>query len=419
MSAAQQRPKILIVDDEVGIRELLMEILTDEGYAVVVAENAEVAWELRLKEKLSLILLDIWMPGKDGLTLLKQWTDAGLLGVPIIVMSGHATIDTTVEAMKLGATEVLEKPIATNRLLIALQKTIYRGEFEAGSPEIQRINFGKSSIMQQFKKELLAASAESRPTLMVGIPMAGAGFFARMLAPPQGPIVYVDRNTQLEGPTDKILRPANGGLVIVRNIDQLTSIQQNGLLALTREAPKADARVVASTSKEPEALAEQGFNKNLLAAFSRHIVRQPSLTQYADDIPYVIDIITRQLTTNNGMLGRYLAPPAINLLVGRHYENDFLELLSLVRGALIHSTTEQVDAPTMRITLEQFLPALSSQMDDLGNIFTMQLREARIIFEQEYFRRLMNLTQGNISQAAQISGLERTYLYRKLKQYKE
>ena len=184
--SAPKRPKILIVDDEVGIRELLTEILTDEGYAVAAAENADAAWDIRMREKLSLILLDIWMPGQDGLTLLKQWQDAGLGGVPIVVMSGHATIDTAVEAMKLGAQEVLEKPIAANRLLTTVQKAVCGNAQEQGSPEIQRTNFGRTEVMRRFKSQLLHASAGSKPVLLVGPANAGATFYAQLLAPPRG-----------------------------------------------------------------------------------------------------------------------------------------------------------------------------------------------------------------------------------------
>jgi len=118
---------ILVVDDEIGIRELLSEILSDEGHAVFTAENAAAARTVKMAEELDLILLDIWMPDTDGVTLLKEWVSNGQLNVPVIMMSGHATIDTAVEATRFGALDFLEKPIALARLLAAVKQGLERG----------------------------------------------------------------------------------------------------------------------------------------------------------------------------------------------------------------------------------------------------------------------------------------------------
>ncbi|HEV3104117.1 MAG TPA: response regulator transcription factor EsaR [Trinickia sp.] len=118
---------ILVVDDEMGIRELLSEILSDEGHAVEVAENAQQARDFRLRQIPDLVLLDIWMPDTDGVTLLKEWAAQGQLTMPVIMMSGHATIDTAVEATKIGALNFLEKPIALQKLLKAVELGLTRG----------------------------------------------------------------------------------------------------------------------------------------------------------------------------------------------------------------------------------------------------------------------------------------------------
>jgi len=118
---------ILVVDDEMGIRELLSEILSDEGHVVELAENAQEAREFRLHQVPDLVLLDIWMPDTDGVTLLKEWAAQSLLTMPVIMMSGHATIDTAVEATKIGALNFLEKPIALQKLLKAVEQGLARG----------------------------------------------------------------------------------------------------------------------------------------------------------------------------------------------------------------------------------------------------------------------------------------------------
>jgi DNA-binding NtrC family response regulator len=123
---------ILVVDDEIGIRELLSEILSDEGHAVLTAENAAAARALRQAEAPDLVLLDIWMPDTDGVTLLKEWAAGGQLTMPVIMMSGHATIDTAVEATRFGALDFLEKPIALARLLAAVRSGLERGRSRLG-----------------------------------------------------------------------------------------------------------------------------------------------------------------------------------------------------------------------------------------------------------------------------------------------
>src|SRR5436305_10879986 len=124
MSANQ----ILVVDDEVGIRELLFEILRDEGYGVRLAENAQTARSARKEMRPDLVLLDIWMPDTDGITLLKEWASSGQLTMPVVMMSGHATIETAVEATRIGALDFLEKPIALQRLLATVKRALRNPE---------------------------------------------------------------------------------------------------------------------------------------------------------------------------------------------------------------------------------------------------------------------------------------------------
>jgi DNA-binding NtrC family response regulator len=127
---------ILVVDDEMGIRELLSEILSDEGHAIQLAENAQQAREARAQGAPDLVLLDIWMPDTDGVTLLKEWQRDGLLTMPVIMMSGHATIDTAVEATRIGALNFLEKPIALQKLLKAVQAGLSRAQEVARAPAL-------------------------------------------------------------------------------------------------------------------------------------------------------------------------------------------------------------------------------------------------------------------------------------------
>lgn len=149
---------ILVVDDEMGIRELLSEILSDEGHVVEAAENAQEAREFRLRQAPDLVLLDIWMPDTDGVTLLKEWAAQGQLTMPVIMMSGHATIDTAVEATKIGALNFLEKPIALQKLLKAVEQGLARGNPAPAAP-------GAAAKPSVPASPSSVASAASLPTL--------------------------------------------------------------------------------------------------------------------------------------------------------------------------------------------------------------------------------------------------------------
>ncbi|MYM34263.1 response regulator [Duganella sp. FT50W] len=159
---------ILVVDDEMGIRELLSEILSDEGHAIQLAENAQQAREARAQGAPDLVLLDIWMPDTDGVTLLKEWQRDGLLTMPVIMMSGHATIDTAVEATRIGALNFLEKPIALQKLLKAVQAGLTRAQETVRAPAL-----APRPTMAQPDEAPTAASGFAAPQPVAGIAVRG------------------------------------------------------------------------------------------------------------------------------------------------------------------------------------------------------------------------------------------------------
>ncbi|MFN4327518.1 MAG: response regulator [Limnobacter sp.] len=153
---------ILVVDDEIGIRELLSEILGDEGHAVLLAENAGQARAIRESETPDLVLLDIWMPDTDGVTLLKEWAVKGLLTMPVIMMSGHATIDTAVEATRIGALDFLEKPIALQKLLGAVEKGLARGKM---------VQSARALMQSQPKAQAASPASVGGPAVIGSVPL--------------------------------------------------------------------------------------------------------------------------------------------------------------------------------------------------------------------------------------------------------
>jgi DNA-binding NtrC family response regulator len=154
---------ILVVDDEHGIRELLWEILNDEGHSVELAENAAQARAARLRERPDLVLLDIWMPDTDGVTLLKEWSTTGALTMPVIMMSGHATIDTAVEATKIGALAFLEKPVTLQKLLKAVEQGLARGNSSKPTAMVTMVPTPSPVYPAESTPSLLVLAADAGP----------------------------------------------------------------------------------------------------------------------------------------------------------------------------------------------------------------------------------------------------------------
>jgi DNA-binding NtrC family response regulator len=172
--------QVLVVDDEIGIRELLRDILQDEGYQVKLAENAAEAREYRQHTRPDVVLLDIWMPDCDGITLLKEWGAGGMLTMPVVMMSGHGTIDTAVEATRIGAFDFLEKPIALQKLLKTVTSALKHSE-QLPKSDMTLLNLGKSAVINELRQRLEQVSMSKAPLLLIGEKGSGAELCAKFL----------------------------------------------------------------------------------------------------------------------------------------------------------------------------------------------------------------------------------------------
>jgi DNA-binding NtrC family response regulator len=194
---------ILVVDDELGIRDLLSEILFDEGHQVELAENAAMARESRQRMRPDLVLLDIWMPDTDGVSLLKEWSTTGLLNMPVIMMSGHATIDTAVDAVKIGAQAFLEKPITLQKLLTAVEQGLARDQVKqaiSAASQSQTVAVASSVV----NGEAITAALEVEQRFDLDRPLREArdafekAYFEFHLAHESGSMTKVAEKTGLE-----------------------------------------------------------------------------------------------------------------------------------------------------------------------------------------------------------------------------
>src|SRR5207244_6852561 len=203
--------QILVVDDEVGIRELLSEILADEGHQVALAESAGDARRIRERARPDLVLLDIWMPDTDGITLLKEWAASGQLTMPVVMMSGHGTIETAVEATRIGAFDFLEKPIGLSKLLA----TISRAFKTAAAKEPRRISLsmlGTSAAVRETERALEALASTRKAILIVGEPGTGHDIAARALQLPDAPFVVLENGARFLNNPLALIEEAHEGV---------------------------------------------------------------------------------------------------------------------------------------------------------------------------------------------------------------
>jgi DNA-binding NtrC family response regulator len=407
---------ILVVDDEVGIRELLSEILIDEAYDVRLAENAGAARRIRNELRPDLVLLDIWMPDMDGISLLKEWHAAGHLNMPVVMMSGHGTIDTAVEATKFGAFDFLEKPIALQKLLSTVQKAL-KHDTQLQRPPLTLDAFGRSSFIKEFKRRLEQAAAKARVLLLKGATGGVAEICARTLQPPRAP--WLDLSTVSSALTQEMLEKIAGGILFVPDLSALGKMQQMNLGYAADRLDKLNLQLIAATAVPLTTLGELGWDSKLLAKLGEIWVAMPSLVGHADELPEIASLLLTNFVERGEVQPRRFSTGALNALRTLPWkslpEASWVDLFVLVRNLALTALDEEISAEDVSRVMPQE-PAVSREMVSLLPLFDQPLREARDAFEKLYFEHHLRLEGGNMTKLADRSGLERTHLYRKLKQ---
>ena len=415
--------EILIVDDEVGIRELLSEILQDEGYRVSVAENATAARAYRARQQPSLVLLDIWMPDTDGVTLLREWAAAGLLTMPVVMMSGHGTIETAVEATKIGAFDFLEKPVGLQKLL----GTVARAFKTTMAKEPRRVSLsalGTGAAVREVERALERVLAAKRPVLVLGEPGTGHDIAARALQLPDAPWVVLASGARLASNPIALLEDARDGTLYCPEIGQYTKVEQKGLAFLLPKIERAGVTLVCTSSEPLGNLAAEGkFDAALLAALSVGAVMLPPLRARREDIPALIERYWREVTTAQEASERTairplatLQPSALAALGGAYWPGNLDHLQNVVASLALHAGAGDITPEHVKRLLGEAAVSQVVAPEITARFFELPLREAREAFERIYFEQLLGREQSNMSRVAEKAGLERTHLYRKLKQ---
>ena len=402
---------ILVVDDEIGIRELLSEILRDEGYRVALAENAGQARNWRKQTRPDLVLLDIWMPDTDGITLLKEWASCGLLTMPVVMMSGHGTIDTAVEATRMGASGYLEKPVPLQKLLSTVGRALRGGQVKS-STILPLASLGRGPLIAELKKRLEQVASLRTPLLLTGEPGTGVELCARFLHRQNTPWVEPDTLAALADAPLDLLERAKGGLLFLKEIGDLNRLAQKGLLLLLGKLEKYSVRLVCATSMPLAGLTAQGaYDPRLYEVLSGLCINVPALREHREDIPELAGQILSRCIESGEVSLRQFSTAALNGLRNHDWPGNLAQLSGTVHSLALTCTGDEISADDVK----QILASSSPVQAVAGIPLNIPLREARDIFERTYFEQLIDQESGNMTRVAERAGLERTHLYRKLK----
>ena len=435
---------ILVVDDEADIRTLVDEILSDEGYQVTTACDADDARTKIGTASPDLVLLDIWMPDTDGITLLKEWSGDAGPGCPIVIMSGHGTVETAVEATRLGAADFIEKPVSIAKLLLTVEKALQIASKMPVAENPVRLPLltapvGKSDQIRNVRRALEQSVPLASPVLLVGEPgsgrEAGARYVYALSVRREQPLVCLsgddlppDRITDAllgSGVEGGFIGQAEGGILFLRELESFGPDAQRILSALVERGDylpsdgsgrrKTDLRFIASIT--PQAFADpagHGVRTDLVEQLAISTIRVPALREYPEDVPELLRVFVEQFVDANQLPFRRFGVAAQNRLRNYPWPGNVRELRALVRRLLIASGgAEEIELDE----LERALPTATTQEVSLlkQDLLSLPLREAREQFEKAYLMQQLALCDGKVGQLAKRVGMERTHLYRKLR----
>lgn len=446
--------EILIVDDEADIRDLVGGILEDEGYVVRYAADSDGALDAFRTRRPDLVVLDVWLQGSrlDGLEILSvvQGIDPT---IPIVLISGHGTIETAVSALKRGAFDFIEKPFKSDRLILIISRALesarlrrenmaLRARAVAGDELI-----GESTVMLQLRAAIEKIAPMNSRVLITGPSGSGKEVIARALHAgsqrADGPFVVISAaaiapermESELFGEETSEGRPtkigvfehAHNGTLLLDEIAEMPMETQSKILRVLVEQRfrrlggssdvSVNVRVISSTARDlREAISVGRFREDLFHRLNVVPIRSPALAERRDDVPRLVEHFSKRVAEANGVAQRQFGPEALAAMQAASWPGNVRELRNLVERMLILASgdaSEPIDAAAL--ALDGVGVGELADRTGLHQLVSLPLREARELFEREYLAAQITRFGGNISRTASFIGMERSALHRKLK----
>lgn len=442
---SNQSLRILVVDDEPDIRHLVSEILEDEGYQVSMAENASVAKMQKVSVNPDLILLDIWMPDTDGITLLKEWLAEDKPLCPVIMMSGHGSVEAAVEATRLGAFDFLEKPLSLAKLLLIVEKALEAGKLNAGlrqSVQIEIEPVGKSATVARIKEQAKRLAQHDTRVLFTGEAGVGKELFARYLhnhsSRKNGAFINVavgsisPENSAVEffGKEDGhriyqgLLERANHGTLFLGEIGDMDKETQLRLLSALEsssflrvggsEAVNVDVHVIASTRMALDEEVRAGrFRHELYYLLNEVTINVPPLREHSEDVPALLNFYVDYFVTHEKLPFRRFSMAGQNYLRNYSWRGNVRELKNVVQRLMILGVGDDIELEEVKNALGK-VGGETAQLFSVPEFYSLPLKEARDHFEKAYLEYHFERTGGSVAKLSAVVGMERTHLYRKL-----
>ncbi|MBO39834.1 MAG: sigma-54-dependent Fis family transcriptional regulator [Rhodospirillaceae bacterium] len=446
---------ILVVDDEDDIRRLIGEILRDEGFNCREADGSEAAIKELAIQKPDLIILDIWLQtsGMDGLALLEVIKEDSP-DLPVIMISGHADIETAVNAIKIGAYDFIEKPFEAERLLLMAGRAIDAARLRKENEELRRRVgqdvplIGVSNSIAQLKSSIQRVAPTESRVLISGPPGVGKEVVARLLHAASnradGPLIVLNcaimapermevelfgsENNDRGGVVPGIFEKAHGGTILLDEVADMPLETQSKILRVLQEqsfsrvgggeAIEVNVRVIAITNRDLQVEMVNGnFREDLYYRLCVVPIIVPALKSRPEDIPGLIDYFMEMAATSAGLPRREIGNEAMACLQSYDWPGNLRQLRNVVDWMLIMvggNNSEPISADSLPPDIASETPT-SMRWKEGGEIMTLSLRAARELFEKQYLKAQVLRFGGSVSKTAQFVGMERSALHRKLK----